>query len=108
MVSGEAITAIAMTEPGAGSDLQACAPRPKRDGNHYVVNGLKTYITNGQNADLIIVVAKTDPTRARKGISLILVEADPRGLQARAATWTRSASTRPTPRSCSSRTCACR
>src|SRR5689334_14046750 len=75
MVSGEAITAIAMTEPGTGSDLQAVRTTAIRDGNEYVVNGSKTYITNGQNADLIILVAKTDPTAGGKGISLILVEA---------------------------------
>ena len=75
MVSGEAITAIAMTEPGTGSDLQGVRTTARRDGNHYVVNGSKTYITNGQNADLIIVVAKTDPNAGSKGISLILVEA---------------------------------
>jgi acyl-CoA dehydrogenase len=74
MVSGEAITAIAMTEPGTGSDLQAVRTTAIRDGNHYVVNGSKTYITNGQNADLVIVVAKTDPTQGAKGISLVLVE----------------------------------
>jgi alkylation response protein AidB-like acyl-CoA dehydrogenase len=79
MVSGEVITAIAMTEPGAGSDLQGIRTTAKRDGNHYVVNGSKTYITNGQNADLIIVVAKTDPDRGAKGTSLILVEADREG-----------------------------
>jgi alkylation response protein AidB-like acyl-CoA dehydrogenase len=75
MVSGEAITAIAMTEPGTGSDLQAVRTTAIRDGDHYVVNGSKTYITNGQSADLIVVVAKTDPTQGAKGISLILVEA---------------------------------
>ena len=81
MVSGEMITAIAMTEPGAGSDLQGVRTTAIRDGNHYVVNGSKTYITNGQNADLIVVVAKTDPTQGAKGISLILVEADTPGFQ---------------------------
>jgi alkylation response protein AidB-like acyl-CoA dehydrogenase len=75
MVSGKAITAIAMTEPGAGSDLQGVRTTARRDGNEYVVNGSKTYITNGQNADLVIVVAKTDPNARSKGISLILVEA---------------------------------
>ncbi len=74
MVSGEVITAIAMTEPGAGSDLQGVLTTATRDGNHYVVSGSKTYITNGQNADLVVVVAKTDPTKGSKGISLILVE----------------------------------
>jgi len=81
MVSGEAITAIAMTEPGTGSDLQAVRTTAKKDGNHYVVNGSKTYITNGQNADLVIVVAKTDPTQGAKGISLILVETDREGFK---------------------------
>jgi len=75
MVSGEAITAIAMTEPGTGSDLQAVRTTAIKDGNHYVINGSKTYITNGQSADLIVVVAKTDPNEGAKGISLILVEA---------------------------------
>ena len=70
MVSGEAITAIAMTEPGAGSDLQGVRTSARRDGDEYVVNGSKTYITNGQNADLVIVVAKTDPNARSKGISL--------------------------------------
>ncbi len=75
IVSGEAILAIAMTEPGAGSDLQGVRTTAKRDGDDYIVNGSKTYITNGQNADLVIVVAKTDPAAGAKGTSLILVEA---------------------------------
>jgi alkylation response protein AidB-like acyl-CoA dehydrogenase len=79
MVSGETVTAIAMTEPGAGSDLQGIRTTARRDGNHYVVKGSKTYITNGQTADLIIVVAKTDPERGAKGTSLILVEAEREG-----------------------------
>ena len=79
MVSGETVTAIAMTEPGAGSDLQGIRTTAKRDGNHYVLNGSKTYITNGQHADLVIVVAKTDPAAGAKGVSLILVEADREG-----------------------------
>ncbi len=76
MISGETVTAIAMTEPGAGSDLQGIKTTARRDGNHYVVKGSKTYITNGQHADLIIVVAKTDPEKGAKGTSLILVEAE--------------------------------
>ncbi len=76
MISGECITAIAMTEPGTGSDLQGVKTTARRDGNHYVINGSKTYITNGQNADVVIVVAKTDPNAGAKGISLILVESD--------------------------------
>ena len=79
LVSGETVTAIAMTEPGAGSDLQGIKTTAKRDGNHYVVKGSKTYITNGQTADLIIVVAKTDPERGAKGTSLILIESDREG-----------------------------
>ena len=81
MVSGEVISAIAMTEPGAGSDLQGVRTTAVRDGNHYVVSGSKTYITNGQSADVIVVVAKTDPTQGSKGISLILVEADRPGFK---------------------------
>ena len=81
MVSGEAVTAIAMTEPGAGSDLQGVRTTATRDGDEYVVNGSKTYITNGQSADLIIVVAKTDPNARSKGISLILVEATRAGFK---------------------------
>ena len=81
MVTGEIITAIAMTEPGAGSDLQGVRTTAVKDGNHYVINGPKTYITNGQNADLVIVVAKTDPSLGAKGISLILVDADVKGFK---------------------------
>ena len=82
MVSGDVITAIAMTEPGTGSDLQAIRTTAKKDGNHYVINGSKTYITNGQNTDLTLVVAKTDPDAkpAWKGMSIILVESDREGL----------------------------
>lgn len=75
MAAGTKIGAIAMTEPGAGSDLQAIRTSARRDGDHYVVNGSKTYITNGFNCDLAIVVAKTDPARGAKGTSLLLVEA---------------------------------
>ena len=75
-VSGELITAIAMTEPGAGSDLQGTKTTAVLDGDHYILNGSKTFITNGQKAGLVIVVAKTDPSAGSKGISLFLVEAD--------------------------------
>ncbi len=81
MISGDIITAIAMTEPGAGSDLQGIRTTAKEDGNHLVINGSKTYITNGQHADVIIVVAKTDPTMGAKGTSLILVDADTPGFE---------------------------
>ncbi|MEQ8814701.1 MAG: acyl-CoA dehydrogenase family protein [Thalassobaculum sp.] len=79
MARGEVVTAIAMTEPGTGSDLQGVRTSAVRDGNHYVVNGQKTFITNGQLADLIVVVCKTDPALGAKGTSLILVEADRAG-----------------------------
>lgn len=81
MVSGETITAIAMTEPGTGSDLQGMKTSAKKDGNHYVINGSKTYITNGQNADLILVCVKTDPDAdpAWQGVSIVLVESDREG-----------------------------
>jgi acyl-CoA dehydrogenase len=75
MISGEMIGAIAMTEPGAGSDLQGVKTTAVRDGDHYVINGSKTFITNGYLSDLVIVVAKTDPAGGAKGTSLILVEA---------------------------------
>ncbi len=83
MISGEVITAIAMTEPGTGSDLQSMTTTAKKDGNHYVINGSKTYITNGQNADLILVCVKTDTDvqPAWKGVSIILVEADREGFK---------------------------
>jgi alkylation response protein AidB-like acyl-CoA dehydrogenase len=76
MLRGEAIAAIAMTEPGAGSDLQAVRTTALADGDGYVINGAKTYITNGQNADIILTVCKTDPAAGARGTSLILVEAD--------------------------------
>lgn len=76
MATGELIGAIAMTEPGAGSDLQGVKTTAIRDGNQYVVNGQKTFITNGQTANLIIVVAKTDPSEGAKGVSLMVVETD--------------------------------
>ena len=74
--SGELVTAIAMTEPGAGSDLQGVKTTAKLDGNEYVVNGQKTFITNGQTANLVVVVAKTDPAGGARGTSLIVVETD--------------------------------
>nr|WP_314528365.1 acyl-CoA dehydrogenase family protein [uncultured Brevundimonas sp.] len=74
IVSGERITAVAMTEPGAGSDLRGIRTTARREGDHYVLQGQKTFITNGQLAELIIVVAKTDPEAGGKGISLLLVD----------------------------------
>jgi alkylation response protein AidB-like acyl-CoA dehydrogenase len=75
MVSGEVVTAIAMTEPGAGSDLQGMTTLARRDGNGWRLSGSKTYITNGQSADLVIVCARTTEGGGAKGISLFLVEA---------------------------------
>ena len=74
VAGGEALMAIAMTEPGTGSDLASISTRALRDGDHYVLNGAKTFITNGINADLVIVAAKTDPGERHRGISLLLVE----------------------------------
>jgi len=72
--AGELICAIAMTEPGAGSDLAGIKTTAHRDGEHYVVNGSKTFITNGINADLVVTAVKTDPTQRHKGMSLVVIE----------------------------------
>ena len=79
MASGEIITAIAMTEPDAGSDLQSIRATARRDGSEFIINGSKTYITNGQNADLVLTVCKTDVAAGARGTSIILVEADRAG-----------------------------
>ena len=76
MCSGKYVTAIAMTEPGAGSDLQAVKTSAVKSGNQYVINGSKTFITNGQTANLICVVVKTDKSEGAKGVSLVFVETD--------------------------------
>ena len=76
MASGAYVGAIAMTEPGTGSDLQAVRATAVRDGDEFVINGQKTFITNGQTANLIIVVAKTDPSEGATGTSLIVVDTD--------------------------------
>jgi alkylation response protein AidB-like acyl-CoA dehydrogenase len=81
MVTGEVITAIAMTEPDAGSDLKNIRTTARRDGNDYVLNGAKTYITNGQLADMVIAVAKTEPVTGPKELSLFLIEADRPGFE---------------------------
>ncbi len=78
---GETLLAIAMSEPGAGSDLKAIRTTARRDGDHYVIDGAKTFISNGLNCDLVVVVAKTDPEAGAKGVSLILVEADRPGFR---------------------------
>jgi len=74
IASGELITAIAMTEPGTGSDLAGIASTALADGDEFLLNGSKTFITNGINADLVVVAAKTDPTQRHAGISLLVVE----------------------------------
>jgi acyl-CoA dehydrogenase len=81
LASGELVGAIAMTEPGTGSDLQNIKSRAVRDGDDYVLNGAKTFITNGGQADLVIVAAKTDSSQGSHGVSLLLVEADSPGFR---------------------------
>ena len=81
MVSGEVVTAIAMTEANAGSDLQAIRTQAILKDDHYIVDGSKTFISNGQHADLIVLVAKTDPQARAKGISILLVDAHLEGVK---------------------------
>jgi acyl-CoA dehydrogenase len=81
MVAGEMIGAIAMTEPGAGSDLKSIRTRATRQGDGYVIDGQKIYISNGHNADLIIVACKTDPEKGARGVSLIVAETDQPGFK---------------------------
>jgi long-chain-acyl-CoA dehydrogenase len=81
IASGELITAIAMTEPSMGSDLAGMKATAKRDGDHYVVNGVKTFITNGINADLVITAVKTDPSERHRGISLVVIERGMEGFE---------------------------
>lgn len=80
-VTGEMITAIAMTEPGTGSDLQGIKTSAVREGDHYVVNGSKTFISNGINADFVIVACKTDPEAGAMGVSLIVLERGMEGFE---------------------------
>jgi Acyl-CoA dehydrogenases len=79
MVSGDLIGAVAMTEPGAGSDLQGMRTSAEDQGDHYLVNGSKTFITNGYLSDVVVVAVKTDPTKGAKGISLVLIDAKMEG-----------------------------
>jgi alkylation response protein AidB-like acyl-CoA dehydrogenase len=81
IVSGELITAVAMTEPGIGSDLASMSTSATRDGDEYIVNGSKTFITNGINADLVVVAVKTDPGERHRGISLLVVERNAAGFE---------------------------
>jgi acyl-CoA dehydrogenase len=78
-IAGDCLVAIAMTEPGTGSDLANIQTKAIRDGDDYIVNGAKTFISNGQNCDMVIVAAKTDPEQRHAGVSLLLVEADSPG-----------------------------
>jgi acyl-CoA dehydrogenase len=79
MVAGEAIGAVAMTEPGAGSDLKEIRTRAVRDGDDYIISGQKTYISNGQNCDFVLLACTTDPAAKARGVSIIVVEADRAG-----------------------------
>ena len=79
MASGELIGAIAMTEPGTGSDLARIRTRAERDGDHWVIHGQKTFITNGHHADVVVVACKTEPERGARGVSLFVVTADTPG-----------------------------
>ncbi|MCX7620232.1 MAG: acyl-CoA dehydrogenase family protein [Acidimicrobiales bacterium] len=81
MCSGELITAIAMTEPTIGSDLAGMKTTAIRDGDSYIVNGSKTFITNGINADLVITAVKTDPSQRHKGMSLLVIERGTEGFE---------------------------
>ncbi|MEM7466165.1 MAG: acyl-CoA dehydrogenase family protein, partial [Pseudomonadota bacterium] len=81
LVSGEAISAIGMSEPAAGSDLQGMKTRADRDGDEYVINGQKTFISNGQLCDLLVLACKTDTSQGAKGISQILIPGDTAGFE---------------------------
>jgi alkylation response protein AidB-like acyl-CoA dehydrogenase len=81
VASGELITAIAMTEPGIGSDLASMSTTARRDGDEYIVNGAKTFITNGINADLVITAVKTDPAQKHRGMSLLVIERGTAGFE---------------------------
>jgi alkylation response protein AidB-like acyl-CoA dehydrogenase len=104
LASGDSMAAIAMTEPGAGSDLAGIGTTAVRDGDHYLVNGSKTFITNGINSDVVITAVKTDPSQRHAGMSLLVIEVVSRA----GGIWRRSVSTPRTRPSCSSRTCGSR
>jgi len=81
LTAGRSVCALAMSEPGVGSDMKAMATTAERDGDHYVVNGAKTFISNGMTADLAVVAVKTDPAAGRHGISLLVVDTETDGFQ---------------------------
>ena len=83
MVRGEAIGSLGMTEPHAGSDLKAVRTQARRDGDHYLVNGQKVFISNGQLCDVIVLATKTNSTAGASGVTLFLVEFEPAGIHAR-------------------------
>jgi alkylation response protein AidB-like acyl-CoA dehydrogenase len=105
--SGEMITAIAMSEPGAGSDLQGLKTTARRDGSDWVLNGSKTFITNGINSDLVLVVARTDPEKGAHGFSLLAVERGMKGFE-RGRNLKKVGMKAQDTASCSSTRCGCR
>ena len=107
VTNGEMLAAIAMTEPGCGSDLKAISTRARRDGDHYVIDGAKTFITNGFTGNLLIVAARASGAGS-KGVSLFVLETENLPGFALADYWRRSACRPRTRRSCSSTACACR
>ncbi len=108
LVSGEWVGAIAMTEPGTGSDLQNITTRAVRDGDDYLISGAKTFISNGRNCDLVIIAAKTDPSLGARGVSLIVAEVDDNTPVSSAGEYSRRSDRRArTPPSCSSTACGC-
>jgi acyl-CoA dehydrogenase len=105
MVSGETIGVIAMSEPGVGSDLRSMRTTARREGDEYVINGQKTFITNGGNADLVVAAVKLDP--ASKNLTLICVETDRPGFS-KGRLLEKIGLKGRTPPSCSSTRCGCR
>ena len=106
-ISGDMVGAIGVTEPGAGSDVFSISTSARRDGDFYIVNGRKIFITNGTQADYITLLTKTDPTAGHHGFTLLIVPTDTPA-SASPTSWRSSAITAPTPPSWCSRTCACR
>jgi hypothetical protein len=108
LISGEHVGALAMSEPGAGSDVVSMKLRADLKGDRYVLNGSKMWITNGGDADTLVVYAKTNPEGGAKGMTAFIVEKGFKGFSARASTSTSSACAAPTPTRCSSTTAKCR
>ena len=108
LVTGEHVGALAMSEPNAGSDVVSMKLRAEKKGDRYVLNGSKMWITNGGDADTMVVYAKTEPEAGRSGITAFIVEKGFKGLSASAPSSTSSACAAPTPTRCSSRTARCR